>query len=140
MSPLIGLIALACYLLPIAISTDASTQAVPKCHETLEKKWKAIPNQGIRMMLSAEIIVAKGQDNGPKYTCELEALAYDLVNELGAATMDGYDVTYSMGSGTLNVMDAVNSWKDQLKAMSQKKEFGCNFSLGGGYRFACVFK
>ncbi|KAL6740990.1 hypothetical protein Aduo_014289 [Ancylostoma duodenale] len=127
------------YLLSIVFPAEASTP-VPNCQDILEKKWEAIPNHGIRMMLSAEVIDAKGQDNDPKYSCKLEELAYDLVNESGAATMDSDSVTYSVGSGTLNLINIVNSWEAQLKTMGQKHEFGCNFSIGGGYRIACVFK
>ncbi|RCN49690.1 hypothetical protein ANCCAN_04146 [Ancylostoma caninum] len=74
-----------------------------------------------------------------KYSCKLEEDAYDLVNEPGVTATDD-KLIYTGGNGKVNLRDAVKSWKNELKEMSEKKEFGCNFSLGDKSKIGCIFK
>ncbi|EYC20914.1 hypothetical protein Y032_0020g130 [Ancylostoma ceylanicum] len=141
MSSLTRLIAIACCLLSVVSSASVSTPDVPDCLKTSKKNYMAIPNHLIRQMMFTDVVAAKGQNSDLKYSCEMEELAYDLVNESGPIDhVDPDNIVFSMGNGKLNLKTAVDLWQDRLKEMGEKKEFGCNFAIGSTHKVACIFK
>ncbi|KAL6730466.1 hypothetical protein Aduo_001441 [Ancylostoma duodenale] len=126
------------YLLSIAHSAEAYSLDVPRCEDELGEK--AIPDHNDRYRLAGGVIAVKGQLHGPKYTCELEKLARNLVTEPAGIVGGGYEVTFDSGSGTPNMEDIANKWEDRLKNMSKKDRFGCNLSKRrNNYEVACVY-
>ncbi|EYC21180.1 hypothetical protein Y032_0020g40 [Ancylostoma ceylanicum] len=131
MSPSTLLIVCVFYLFAIACYAEESAlekldKLIPQCRELGSKAFA----KSVKKLLYIDVLNSKRQDHGPTYTCDLEKLAYELVETTDTEPVShlGKEVILDQGEN-LNLNKLRNEWGEKLKVMENKERFGCNLNL-----------